>query len=287
MRAFRTDMEHALTSVGFVTAVLGTVLVLFLGTFRGLWIDWKLVETQGLAYGYHWQLLRRGLQSEAYIFAVPILSTLGFGGAYLEEMKSGYYKFTLPRHGRQSYVLVKVFVSILTGMVSIWLGVLVAALMFWLLYAPMELDAGMAEQIGSVAAVLYEYADGAIRTADGTIIGVDVSGAIHSHMLTALLQWSAIAGLMGGVWAGLGCMFAVCYQNRYMAYGASFLISYLMIILFTRFFDKIYILNPREWFQQTCFWEGGNLGVMMILAEWMIILFLLDVLIMRRKLRPD
>ena len=286
MRAFRTDMERALTSIGYGLAVLGTILALLAGAFHGLWVNSELVETQGLVYGYHWQLLKQGLQSEAYIFAVPIISTLGFGGAYLEEMKSGYYKFALPRYGRKTYAVVKVIVSILTGMLAVWLGVLLTALIYWLVYAPMELNAVQAEQTGRVAAVLYEYADGAIRTVNGEIAGVEVSGAVHSPMIVALLQWSAMAGLMGGVWAGIGCMFAILYQNRYMAYGASFLTSYLIIIIITRFFDKLYIWNPREWFRQSGYWQGGNLGVMMILAEWIIILAILDLLIMRRRLAP-
>ncbi len=286
MKAFQTDLERAVTSAGFVLAVVGTILALIAGTFSSLWVDMDLVKESGLNYGYHWQLLKQGLQSEAFTFALPILSTLGFGGAYLEEMKSGYYKFSLPRYGRRTYVVSKVVVSSLSGGLGVWLGVLFAALLFWAFFSPLEICPEDGAITGRVAAVLYEFADGAIKTADGMIVGVEPSGAIHSNMLLALLQWTSMTFLMGGTWAGIGCLFAILYRNRYMAYGAAFLISYLIIILITRFFDHIYIFNPREWFSQNFYWEGGNLGVIGLLAECMLILMLVNGVLMHKKLSP-
>lgn len=286
MRAFRTDLERAVTSAGFLLAVAGIMIALTAGCFTGIWVDLDVVKEQGLAYGYHWQLLKRGLQSEAFTFALPILCTLGFGGAYLEEMKSGYYKFALPRYGRRCYVRTKVIVSVLSGGLAVWLGVMLTALIYWVVYTPMELQAELAALTGRVADVLYESA-GAVRDINGSLIGVSAREAVHSSMFLLLLQWSAMGFLMGGVWAGVSCFFAVMYRNRYMAYGASFLISYLLIILLTRFFDHIYIFNPREWFNQSFYWEGGNLGVMLMLAECMLLLMLVNWLLMSRKIAPE
>lgn len=284
MRALETDMERAITSAGFILAVTGTILALMAGGFTGLWVDMDMVREEGLAYGYHWQMMKRGLQSEAFTFALPILSTLGFGGVYLEEMKSGYYKFALPRYGRKTYVITKVVVSILSGGLAIWLGVMFTALIYWAVYSPMEINMEMAALTGRVSGVLYECAEGAIKTVNGEIAGVTLDGALHSNMWVALLQWSAMAFLMGGTWASLGCLFAILYQNRYMAYGASFLVSYLVIILITRFFDEIYIFNPREWFSQRFYWEGGNLGVMALLLEFILILSIANVITMARRI---
>lgn len=284
MRALETDLERAVTSAGFILAVTGTILALMAGGFTGLWVDMDMVREEGLAYGYHWQMMKRGLQSEAFTFALPILSTLGFGGVYLEEMKSGYYKFALPRYGRKTYVITKVVVSILSGGLAIWLGVMFTALIYWAVYSPMEINREMAALTGRVSGVLYECAEGAIKTVNGEIAGVTLDGALHSNMWVALLQWSAMAFLMGGTWASLGCLFAILYQNRYMAYGASFLVSYLVIILITRFFDEIYIFNPREWFSQRFYWEGGNLGVMALLLEFILILSIANVITMARRI---
>lgn len=286
MRAFRTDLERAVTSAGFLLAVAGIMIALTAGCFTGIWVDLDVVKEQGLAYGYHWQLLKRGLQSEAFTFALPILCTLGFGGAYLEEMKSGYYKFALPRYGRRCYVRTKVIVSVLSGGLAVWLGVMLTALIYWVVYAPMELQAELAALTGRVSDVLYESA-GAAWDVNGNLIGAGAQEAVHSSMFLLLLQWSAMGFLMGGVWAGVSCFFAVMYRNRYMAYGASFLISYLLIILLTRFFDHIYIFNPREWFNQSFYWEGGNLGVMLMLAECMLLLMLVNWLLMSQKIAPE
>lgn len=269
MHAFRTDLERAITSAGFLLSVAGIVLALFAGAFTGIWVDMEAVRTQGLEYGYHWQLLKRGLQSEAFTFALPILCTLGFGGAFLEERKSGFYKFALPRYGRRTYVLTKVIVNVLSGGLAMWIGVMVAALIYWAIYAPMEINMEIAGLTGRVSDVMYE-----------------ATGALHSNMFLLLLQWSAMAFLMGGTWAGVSCLFAILYENRYMAYGAAFLISYLLIILLSRFFDHIYIFNPREWFNQSHYWEGGNLGVMLMLAECMLLLILTDWILMSRRIAP-
>lgn len=285
MKALSTDLERAFTSAGFCLAIIGTIIALLAGAFSDLAVDWKMVQEAGLSFGYHWQLLSRGLKSEAFIFAVPILSTIGFGGVYLEELKSGFYKFALPRYGRRPYVISKVCVSALSGGVSVWLGVLFTAFFEWLVYAPMEQAAETAMLSGKVSSVLFACADSAIKLENGEIYGVTIAQAVHSNMLLALLQWSAIVFLIGATWASISCLFAIMYQNRFMAYGAAFLISYMVIILITRFFDKIYIFNPREWFGQTLYWEGGNLGVMAILLECAIGISILNAILMDYKLR--
>jgi hypothetical protein len=283
MKTLQVDLERAFTSVGFVIAVVGTIIALFAGSFTGLWVNMDIVQKEGLSFGYHWQLLNRGLQSEAFSFAIPILATLGFGGAYLEDMKSGYYKFALPRYGRRRYVIAKVMTSFLSGGVSVWLGVLFTALIEWSVYAPMEQNMETALLSGNVANIMYTFADGAVRLEGGGIYGVTLEQAAHSNMLLALLQWSALVFLTGATWASLSCLFAILYQNRYMAYGASFLVSYLIIIVITRFFNSIYIFNPREWFNQTYYWEGGNLGVMAFLLECVVLLNIVNAIMMDRK----
>lgn len=285
MRTLQTDLERAFTSPGFVIAILGTIIALLAGGFTGLWVDMELVQKEGLSYGYHWQLLNKGLVSEAFTFALPILATLGFGGAYLEEMKSGYYKFSIPRCGRRRFVFTKVLVSFLSGGVSVWLGVIFTALLEWAIYAPMEQSMETALMTGKVSDILYAFADGAIRLEGGGIYGVTMEQAAHSNMILALLQWSALVFLAGATWASLSCLFAILYQNRYMAYGAAFLISYLIIILITRFFDFIYIFNPREWFAQTYYWEGGNIGVMAFLFECSLLLCMMNAILMDRKVK--
>ncbi len=284
MRAFETDLERALTSFGFVLAIVGTMIALFAGCFTGLHVDMELVQKEGLSYGYHWQLLYRGLRSEAFSFALPVLATLGFGGTYLEEMKSGFYKFAVPRYGRRNYVVTKIIVGALSGGLSVWIGLILTAILNWAVYAPMEKDIDTALLVEDVADIRFAFVKGAIRLADGSIYGVTAEQAAHSNMFLALLQWSILVFLIGATWAALGNLFAILYRNRYMAYGAAFLVSYMIIILITRFFKKIYIFNPREWFSQTGYWEGGNLGVILFLLECLVVLSLLNTVLMSKRL---
>lgn len=287
MRGLRTDFETACTSSGFVLTVIGTVLALTAGCFTEFFVNKELVLTAGLSYGYHLNVLNHGLKSEAFTFALPILATLSCGGAYLEEKNSGYYKFALPRYGRRQYVFAKVVVNLISGGFAVWLGVMLTAILEWAYFAPMEQNAEMARITGEVAAIRYAYAEGAIWLKDGSVYGVDGAQAINSNMLIPCLQWAAIAALCGAMWAALSQLFALLTGNRYMAYTASFLISYLAIILFTRFFDSIYIFNPRQWFSPIRYWEGGNLGVMAILFECVLLFGILDGIIMNRKIAAE
>lgn len=167
-----------------------------------------------------------------------------------------------------------------------WLGVMLTAFIYWAVYSPMEINAELAALSGRVANVMYD-AVGAAKDVSGVYVEVSIQDAINSNMFLLLLQWSAMAFLMGASWAGVSCFFAVLYGNRYMAYGASFLISYLLIILLTRFLHNLfYIFNPREWFNQIHYWESGNLGVMAFLTECVLIFTLVNGILMDRKTAP-
>ena len=286
MKAFRTDLEYACTSAGFLLAVIGTMVALLAGVFTSFFVDQEVISATGLNYGYHWDILQRGLKSEAFTFAVPILSALSCGGVYLEEQKSGYYKFALPRYGRKRYVWVKVLVNLLSGGLSIWLGVLLTAVLEWAYFAPMEVSEDTARLTGMIASVRYAYAEGALWLKNGSVYGVQAEQALACNMLIPVLQWAAIAFLAGAFWAGVSQLFGLLSDNRYMAYTASFLFSYFAILLFTRFFDFIYIFNPRQWFSPLKYWEGRNLGVMGILCECVILCAIVNMVLMNRKLEP-
>ena len=57
-----------------------------------------------------------------------------------------------------------------------------------------------------------------------------------------------------------------------MAYASPFVIYYVLIILYERYFDGFYILYPKEWTAPSSSWMWGNVGVILMLSELIIIM---------------
>ena len=71
----------------------------------------------------------------------------------------------------------------------------------------------------------------------------------------------------GAFWASIGMLFSNLTMSRYMAYASPFVIYYVLIILYERYFPVVYVLYPKEWLAPSSLWLYGNAGVLMIVAE--------------------
>lgn len=88
--------------------------------------------------------------------------------------------------------------------------------------------------------------------------------------------------LSGMLWAVLAALLAAWSNNRYIAYGGSFVIYYLMVILHERYFKQLYCLYPYEWLNPQHTWVFGNQGVALLLSGLILILIFLYYEILRR-----
>ena len=100
----------------------------------------------------------------------------------------------------------------------------------------------------------------------------------------ALALGGAAVFLMGVFWAGVGFLCSLLFRNRYMIYGGPFLLSYLMVIITSRYLPGVYTLNPREWLAMEHYWEGGSLGAIAFLGEICLLSMLVQYLILKRRL---
>lgn len=80
--------------------------------------------------------------------------------------------------------------------------------------------------------------------------------------------------LMGMLWSTLAATLAAISNSRYIAYGSSFVICYLMVILKERYFDELYCLYPFEWLYPTHIWVFEETGVLLMLSGFIIIICL-------------
>ena len=69
-----------------------------------------------------------------------------------------------------------------------------------------------------------------------------------------------------------------------MAYASPFVLYYVLIILYERYFDTLYVLYPKEWTNPSAFWMWGNAGVVLLLLELSIISGLLFFHAAKRRL---
>ena len=81
------------------------------------------------------------------------------------------------------------------------------------------------------------------------------------------IQQNLLLLFMSGVfWAVAAAALAALANSRYLAYGGAFVIYYLLVILYERYFGNIYCLYPYEWMRPKHVWVFGEQGIVLLLA---------------------
>lgn len=128
-----------------------------------------------------------GSQSELLYMTLPVITTIPYANALLDEITTGFWKFALHRCRREKYLLGKVTVCWFSGAAVVIIA-------------------------GSICAVPWIF---------------------HS--------------LCGGACALMGMAASLFTNSRATSYFVPFLAEYLLVILSTRYFPDITILNPQCW----------------------------------------
>lgn len=88
--------------------------------------------------------------------------------------------------------------------------------------------------------------------------------------------------LSGMLWAVVSAVLAALTKSRYIAYGGSFVIYYILVILHERYFPGLYCLYPYEWFAPSHTWIFGWQGIVILLVGMLLLLLFLYDQILRR-----
>lgn len=83
-------------------------------------------------------------------------------------------------------------------------------------------------------------------------------------------------------WAVVSATLCVVTKSRYVAYGGGFVIYYLFIILYERYFSKLYCIYPIEWYEMKHTWILNEWGIVIMLLAIVFILSFLYVAASRR-----
>ena len=245
-----SDIRRAITGTGFLIGVIGLVLVIAFSSLESI-IE-AARSTTLLQNGFHGQLVITALSSDWVTLAIPILCTLPFTTAFVDDVKSGFIKQYLHRTDIRQYIKAKLLACGLSGGLVLFCGIIIAYALSALVFTPMEFALGEGEQ--------------------------------GQPYFAQLLMASVTLLFSGAFWSLVGFTIAAVTQSRYMAYASPFILYYVLIIFHERYFENIYVLYPKEWLFPSDTWVLGSLGVILLLAELTAVISLVFTITAKRRL---
>jgi ABC-type transport system involved in multi-copper enzyme maturation permease subunit len=229
--AIKSNIKQALYNKVFLIGVASVCIAIFIASLESVLNTFPL--TDFAESGFQAEIFLKALQSDMICLILPILCTLPFAASFLDEMKSGYVKFYLIRTNTDRYIIGKILGNAFAGALTLFLGILLA--------------------YGVCLLV-------------NLVLGASPVHGVYALFFGKVLEKAFLFALSGAFWATVGMTFATITNNKYMAYASPFIIFYLLIILYERYFDTFYVLYPKEWLSPSDAWVWGNAGVMLLLA---------------------
>lgn len=229
------ECRQAFKGMAFWAAIIGTVIVMVIGSFTNVYEALHNGSTALLDNGYHDTLFLNTLASETMCMALPVLCALPYTASYLDDVNSGFIKLYLPRTKISHYIIGKLTACMLSGGMALVLGLLLYYICALLIFLPMEAAAP--------------------------------DGAAGVSWFSRLWAACVLFFCAGAFWSLTGMAFAAVTGSKYMAYASPFILYYVLIILKERYFKELYVIDPREWIAPDSEkWVFGTWGVIILLS---------------------
>lgn len=192
----------------------------------------KALRPDGQFYeGYHNELISTALSSDILAAFLPALAAIPLSAGYLEDVKSKVSRFFLIRGSYSGYLLEYNIACWLCGGGAIFLGALGAWGITATIFLPLE------------------------RTTENpTELGAQITSQI------------TLVFLNGGLWAMVGMTMSTIMESKYIAYASPFIVYYLLVILYERYFPNAWLLYPKNWLNPEI-WPYGVGGAALFLLE--------------------
>ena len=188
---------------------------------------------QGGAFqqGYHEELITTALSADMLSAFLPVLAAIPMSAGYLDDVKSKFARFFIIRVGYTRY-LVSIFLACYTlGGAVILIGTLSTYGITTLVFLPLERVVENSPDLGM-----------------------------------QIVQQFSIPFLNGGLWAVVGMTMSTIMESKYIAYAFPFIIYYLLIILYERYFPNAWVLYPKNWLNPEI-WPYGMGSATLFLLE--------------------
>lgn len=246
-----SNIRCALCTHGFWLSCTGMTVAVLVASLQKILDFWRGAVT--IQYGFHATLILDALKSDTVTLMLPILCTLPYVTAYVDDVKSGFLKLYLHRSGVKAYQKGKLLACGLSGGLSLFLGILAAYVLFLLVFLPIE-------------------------------PAPDPTKDVTPYFARILAQ-AALFFVSGAFWALVGFLFAALTMSKYTAYASPFILYYILIILHDRYFENNYVLYPKEWISPQAPWFMGNWGVVLLLGEFICVVCLVFTITAERRMR--
>lgn len=191
----------------------------------------SLQQSKKFFQAYHNELISDALSSDMLSAFLPALAAIPLSAVYLEDMKSKVSRFFLIRDSYSGYLLGNCVICWLCGGGAVLLGALSAWGITTTIFLPLEYLVNNPPELG-----------------------------IHiAEQLTLLF-------LNGGLWAVVGMTMSTIMESKYIAYASPFIVYYLLVILYERYFPKAWLLYPKNWLDPEI-WPYGIGSAALFLLE--------------------
>lgn len=209
--------------------IFSTVLLVFLSSMDTLLQLFPATSLQ--PSGYHTDFLLNALRSDTLAPFIPIFAVLPYTADYIDDVKSKFARVILIRTDYVTYLISRILVCFLSGGLVIVTGTLLAWGGTALLFLPIEKAA-----------------------------------ETPSESTTLLLKICVLLFLNGGLWAVLGMTMSTIMESKYIAYASPFIVYYLLVILYERYFPDAWFLYPKNWLDPEI-WPYGIRSAAVFLLE--------------------
>ena len=162
--------------------------------------------------GFHIEYLAKGFQSDILSSFLPILATLPFSGSFIDDIKAKFVRFVIIRSNYNTYLLSRMLVCFSAGGLTILAGAMIAWGIGAILFLPIERD-------------------------------IQGMGTIGTN---GLLEVCFLLFMNGGLWAVVGMTMSTIMESKYISYSSPFILYYLLVILYERYFPDAWLLYPRN-----------------------------------------
>ena len=215
MKSICYDLRRAIAGRWFFAALIAATAALYLSVGQATYGLLGYLESIDMYEDSFWysvsDLLVLGMKGDFGMLTLPALSALPFAAQALHEIKSGAIRPAVFRTGRKSWIIGKAAGCMVSGML---LQSAAVGLLFLILNGFMRGYAGQWLPWGE---------------------GGDFWLLLFNRMLC------------GGIWAGVGCVIALATETASAAYLAPLCLCYALMMIGTRFFPDMAMLNPMQW----------------------------------------
>lgn len=126
----------------------------------------------------------------------------------------------------------------------------------------------------------------------GKLLSCGISGGVLPVLAAALYLWAGVGEeptgnlfllfLSGMFWAIVAATLAAAANSHCVAYGGAFVLCYVMVILYERYFQTLYCLYPVEWYAPEHTWILGDAGIVLMLSGLILLVSVFYYEIVRR-----